>query len=232
PGLGTGPRPESVGLGRVDRAEQRARELVVSAQNPILASGVNASSHYHDVDNRDDTTFAMVSMWNAGSGCSTCATPTSPPRWRTSTRASSGSAARRVGRTARSRAQPPGPAWLRPGVGPRPLRARDRAHLGSDAHGRLLGAGARTPGPRVPWPRRGVDTIAERSAAAHRLESADLAGARAELSNLLLHAGSPLSRTLGAGGERAGRVYGVSRLPFLPAGSPALGRRDSLGSYP
>jgi hypothetical protein len=31
-----------------------------------LASGVNASSHYHDVDNRDDTTFAMVSMWNAG----------------------------------------------------------------------------------------------------------------------------------------------------------------------
>jgi hypothetical protein len=31
-----------------------------------LASGVNASSHYHDVDNPDDTTFAMVSMWNAG----------------------------------------------------------------------------------------------------------------------------------------------------------------------
>jgi hypothetical protein len=31
-----------------------------------LASGVNASSHYHDVDNREATTFAMVSMWNAG----------------------------------------------------------------------------------------------------------------------------------------------------------------------
>jgi hypothetical protein len=31
-----------------------------------LASGVNASSHYHDVDDPHDTTFAMVSMWNAG----------------------------------------------------------------------------------------------------------------------------------------------------------------------
>ena len=31
-----------------------------------LASGVNASSHYHDVDDPTDTTFAMVSMWNAG----------------------------------------------------------------------------------------------------------------------------------------------------------------------
>ena len=31
-----------------------------------LGTGVNASSHYHDVDDADDTTFAMVSMWNAG----------------------------------------------------------------------------------------------------------------------------------------------------------------------
>jgi hypothetical protein len=31
-----------------------------------LASGVNGSSHYHDVDDPNDTTFAMVSMWNAG----------------------------------------------------------------------------------------------------------------------------------------------------------------------
>jgi len=31
-----------------------------------LASGVNASSHYHDVDDPAHTTFAMVSMWNAG----------------------------------------------------------------------------------------------------------------------------------------------------------------------
>ncbi len=31
-----------------------------------LASGVNASAHYHDVDDPNDTTFAMVSMWNAG----------------------------------------------------------------------------------------------------------------------------------------------------------------------
>lgn len=31
-----------------------------------LDSGVDASSHYHDVDDPDDTTFAMVSMWNAG----------------------------------------------------------------------------------------------------------------------------------------------------------------------
>lgn len=30
------------------------------------ASGVNASVHYHDVDNPDRTTFAMLSMWNAG----------------------------------------------------------------------------------------------------------------------------------------------------------------------
>lgn len=31
-----------------------------------LLSRVNASAHYHDVDDADDTTFAMVSMWNAG----------------------------------------------------------------------------------------------------------------------------------------------------------------------
>ena len=31
-----------------------------------LASGVNGSSHYHDVDDARDTTFAMVSMWNSG----------------------------------------------------------------------------------------------------------------------------------------------------------------------
>ena len=31
-----------------------------------LASGVNASSHYHDVDDPNHTAFAMVSMWNAG----------------------------------------------------------------------------------------------------------------------------------------------------------------------
>jgi len=31
-----------------------------------LASGVDGSAHYHDVDDPDDTTFAMVSMWNAG----------------------------------------------------------------------------------------------------------------------------------------------------------------------
>ena len=31
-----------------------------------LLSGVNASSHYHDVDDPADTTFVMVSTWNAG----------------------------------------------------------------------------------------------------------------------------------------------------------------------
>jgi hypothetical protein len=31
-----------------------------------MDSGVNASVHYHDVDNADDTTFVMASMWNAG----------------------------------------------------------------------------------------------------------------------------------------------------------------------
>jgi hypothetical protein len=31
-----------------------------------LESGTNASVHYHDVDNADDTTFVMASMWNAG----------------------------------------------------------------------------------------------------------------------------------------------------------------------
>ncbi len=31
-----------------------------------LADQVNASVHYHDVDNPADTTFAMLSMWNAG----------------------------------------------------------------------------------------------------------------------------------------------------------------------
>ncbi|CAN5571580.1 hypothetical protein BH20ACT2_BH20ACT2_03480 [soil metagenome] len=31
-----------------------------------IASGVNASVHYHDVDDPDDTTFAMLSMWHAG----------------------------------------------------------------------------------------------------------------------------------------------------------------------
>lgn len=31
-----------------------------------LDSDVDASTHYHDVDDPDDTTFAMISMWNAG----------------------------------------------------------------------------------------------------------------------------------------------------------------------
>jgi hypothetical protein len=31
-----------------------------------LASGMNGSVHYQDVDDPEDTTFAMVSMWNAG----------------------------------------------------------------------------------------------------------------------------------------------------------------------
>jgi hypothetical protein len=31
-----------------------------------LLSGVNGSSHYQNVDDPDDTTFAMVSMWNSG----------------------------------------------------------------------------------------------------------------------------------------------------------------------
>lgn len=31
-----------------------------------LESDVDASAHYHDVDDEQDTTFAMVSMWNAG----------------------------------------------------------------------------------------------------------------------------------------------------------------------
>jgi hypothetical protein len=31
-----------------------------------LASGVDASSHYHDFDSESDTHFAVVSMWNAG----------------------------------------------------------------------------------------------------------------------------------------------------------------------
>jgi hypothetical protein len=31
-----------------------------------LDSGVDASTHYHDFDNGDDSHFAMVSMWNAG----------------------------------------------------------------------------------------------------------------------------------------------------------------------
>jgi len=31
-----------------------------------LESGTNSSVHYHDVDDPDDTTFVMASMWNAG----------------------------------------------------------------------------------------------------------------------------------------------------------------------
>jgi hypothetical protein len=31
-----------------------------------LDSGTNSSSHYHDVDDPNDTTFTMISMWNAG----------------------------------------------------------------------------------------------------------------------------------------------------------------------
>jgi hypothetical protein len=31
-----------------------------------LSSRVNSSSHYHDVDDTDDSTFAMVSMWESG----------------------------------------------------------------------------------------------------------------------------------------------------------------------
>ena len=39
---------------------------------------MNGSSHYHDVDDPDDTTFAMVSMWNAGLRLFDLRDPTDP----------------------------------------------------------------------------------------------------------------------------------------------------------
>ncbi len=198
-----------------------------------LASGVNASSHYHDVDNPDDTTFAMVSMWNAGL---------------------------RVF-DVRDADKPTEVAYFNPGIFGVPLLDGSGAPLdpalnlqgqrGFDqawGHVRYvpktghIWVATRTggfwvlelePGIRdVPRPSRGTDAIAERRAAAHRLESVDRAGARAELSSLLLHAGSPLSRTLGAGGERAGRVWCLP--PPIPPGweSGIWGGEDSLGSCP
>jgi hypothetical protein len=43
-----------------------------------LASGVNGSAHYHDVDDPEDTTFAMVSMWNSGLRLFDLRDPTDP----------------------------------------------------------------------------------------------------------------------------------------------------------
>ena len=43
-----------------------------------LDSGVNASVHYHDVDDPEDTSFAMLSMWNAGMRVVDVRQPTEP----------------------------------------------------------------------------------------------------------------------------------------------------------
>jgi hypothetical protein len=61
---------------RLTDVENRTRPRTVSTleleiNDPLncvtqASSGVDASSHYHDVDDPDDTTFAMVSMWHAG----------------------------------------------------------------------------------------------------------------------------------------------------------------------
>jgi hypothetical protein len=59
----------------VDLSNERLPRLRGTIRLPIndaihcpeqLASQVNASVHYHDVDNPDDTHFAMISAWNAG----------------------------------------------------------------------------------------------------------------------------------------------------------------------
>ncbi|MGH9274787.1 MAG: LVIVD repeat-containing protein, partial [Acidimicrobiales bacterium] len=58
-----------------DISKETSPEVVSQFRLPInepahcldqLASGVNASVHYQEVDDYDDTTFVMASMWNAG----------------------------------------------------------------------------------------------------------------------------------------------------------------------
>ena len=48
-----------------DRPDPAADQRAGALRQQSL-SGVNASVHYHDVDDPDDTTFVMASMWNAG----------------------------------------------------------------------------------------------------------------------------------------------------------------------
>ena len=104
-----------------------------------IESGVSASVHYHDVDDPDDTTFVMASMWNAGLRIFDVRDPAQP--------------------TEVAYFNPgdllPGPdVNLDHGLGARAVGARDRPHLVRHLRGRLLGAGARTPGARGPRARR------------------------------------------------------------------------------
>jgi hypothetical protein len=68
--FGGASRPMLTDLSNEQLPKQRST-LRVAIDDPLhcpeqVLSGVNASVHYHDVDDPDDTTFAMVSAWNAG----------------------------------------------------------------------------------------------------------------------------------------------------------------------
>lgn len=68
--LGGVSRPALISLAN-ERLPKVRGEIRLPINEPIhcaeqALSGVNASVHYHDVDDPDDTTFALVSAWNAG----------------------------------------------------------------------------------------------------------------------------------------------------------------------
>lgn len=68
--FGGASRPALVDLSNEDLPRVRST-ISLPINDPVhcgdqALSGVNASTHYHDVDDPDDTTFALVSMWNAG----------------------------------------------------------------------------------------------------------------------------------------------------------------------
>jgi hypothetical protein len=68
--FGGASRPDLVDISHEDLPKVRST-LIVGITQPLhcpeqVLSGVNASVHYQDVDDPDDTTFAMVSAWNAG----------------------------------------------------------------------------------------------------------------------------------------------------------------------
>jgi hypothetical protein len=68
--FGGASRPSLIDISHEKQPKVRS-VLSVAINEPLhcvdqVLSGVNASVHYQDVDNPDDTTFAMVSAWNAG----------------------------------------------------------------------------------------------------------------------------------------------------------------------
>ena len=123
------------------RLAVRARDQRPARTAPTqLDSGANQSVHYHDVDDPDDTTFVMASMWNAGIRVFDVRDPAQPDRGRVLQPRATSTRGRPRCSTTRGRTSATSPRRARSGSRPRAAasgscasKARSGDHLGLDA---------------------------------------------------------------------------------------------------